>query len=319
MKHIFFIDPLEKLNIKKDSSLMMALSLKEQGEEVFLLFEEDFYISNENQKLKLFAFEGAFKDDGFYIAYFKLKDSQQQAITSADLVHMRIDPPFDERYLKYLWMLDYLKDQTGCKVLNAPLGIMKYNEKISAMGLNHSVPTYVGESLSSFEQFVEGLRAKGFEELILKPVDLYSGIGVQKISLDEDYQAAFSAKVKEYRGSIVAQPFIKEVLNGEYRSIYFDGEHLASIIKRPVPGQFLTNIAQGAKFEKAELPPQLAAECQLVADRMLKDGVRFIAFDLLGKAITEINVTCPGLIVEVSFAHKKNLAQVIAKKIKESV
>jgi glutathione synthase len=38
MKHILFIDPIEKLNIKKDSSLMLALALRKEGHEVYLLF-----------------------------------------------------------------------------------------------------------------------------------------------------------------------------------------------------------------------------------------------------------------------------------------
>ena len=46
MKHILFIDPLEKLNPKKDSSLMLAQTMKVAGIPVFLLFEDDFYLSN---------------------------------------------------------------------------------------------------------------------------------------------------------------------------------------------------------------------------------------------------------------------------------
>ena len=42
-RHIFFIDPLEKLTLKKDSTLLLALCLQSKGVEVVLLFEEDFY------------------------------------------------------------------------------------------------------------------------------------------------------------------------------------------------------------------------------------------------------------------------------------
>ena len=46
MKHLLFIDPLEKLTIKKDSTLLLAHTLKQAGKEVYLLFEKDFYFSN---------------------------------------------------------------------------------------------------------------------------------------------------------------------------------------------------------------------------------------------------------------------------------
>lgn len=319
MKHIFFIDSLDKLNIKKDSSLMMALSLKLKGEKSYLLFEDDFYVSNsKHQRLALYSFSGKFKDDGFYLDGFKIDSKEKFNIESDDIIHMRIDPPYDQRYQRYLWMLDYLRNTTNCKILNDPIGIMKYNEKLAAFSLKNNVESFVGKSKENFVLFCKDLIEDGHEEIILKPMDLYSGIGVEKVSLKEDYVLSFEKKVQEFNGAIIAQPFLKEVLNGEYRSIYFDGKLLGSIIKRPNEGEFLTNIAQGAQFEKIDLPDQLEKECDEVAKKMLKSGVRFIAFDLLGNCITEINVTCPGLLVEVSYAHNKNFAHLIADLIRDS-
>jgi len=228
------------------------------------------------------------------------------------MLHMRIDPPYDQRYQRYLWMLDYLEKQTGAKVLNNPIGIMKHNEKLSAFGLKNHVESYVGSSLGAFKDFVESQNKKSITDFILKPLDLYSGIGVKKVSMKDDLVKEFNDKVTEFGGAIIAHPFLKEVLNGEYRSIYFDGELLGTILKKPKEGEYLTNIAQGALFEKVELPQNLKEECDQVSKELLKDGVRFIAFDLLGNCITEINVTCPGLIVEVSYAHNKNFSDLIA-------
>ncbi len=312
MIHIFFIDPISKLNVKKDSSLMMALSLKNKGQKAYLLFEEDFYVSNSlDSSLKVYDFCGQFQDDGYYIDDFKLDGTFNQNIDKDIVLHMRIDPPYDQRYQRYLWMLDYLGTSTGAKILNNPLGIMKYNEKLSAFALKNHVESYVGASLSQFHKFVDSQKSKGVEDFILKPLDLYSGIGVQKVSLKDNLDKEFNSKVSEFGGAIIAQPFLKEVLEGEYRSIYFDGDELGSIIKKPKPGEYLTNIAQGAMFEKVELPEHLKKECKYVSKKLLEDGVRFIAFDLLGDCITEINVTCPGLLVEVSYAHNKNFADII--------
>ena len=125
MIHVFYIDPLAKLNIKKDSSLMMALSLKNRDKEAYLLFEEDFYVSNTLEtKLKVYKFKGNFKEDGYYIDSFELCESLDLQIGQSVTIHMRIDPPYDQRYQRYLWMLDYLSKQTSAQVLNHPLGIM---------------------------------------------------------------------------------------------------------------------------------------------------------------------------------------------------
>ena len=315
MSHIFFIDPLEKLNIKKDSTLMMALSFQEKGIECYLLLEEDFYITNEpGTAFKLFKFSGKFKEDGCYLDHLKKEESINYEISNQDVIHMRIDPPYDTKYHRYLLMLDQVKQDTGCEVLNSPLEIMKYNEKMIAYkDLSHSHLSYIGSSEEGFLKFVNRLENKKYEDIILKPLDLYSGIGVEKVSIkDSDLLKKFQEKVTEFHGAIVCQPFVKDVYNGEYRAIYFDGEEIGSIIKKPNKGEFLANIAQGAKFEKVILPENIKKICNKIADDLYKDGVRFLAFDILGEGVNEVNITCPGLLVEVSYAYGRNLCFAIA-------
>ncbi len=317
MAHIFFIDPLEKLNIKKDSTLMMALSFQQRGIESYLLFEKDFYITNEiKTELKLYKFSGSFKEDGCYLAKLEKTETIDYEVTENDIIHMRIDPPYDSRYQRYLWMLDFIQNQTQCEVINSPLKIMKYNEKLVAYrDLENSLPSYIGSSEEGFTKFTADLAKQGIKDLILKPLDLYSGIGVEKVSMsDPELMDKFQKKVKEFMGAIVCQPFKDDVYEGEYRAIYFDAEEIGSIIKKPQAGEFLANIAQGAKFEKVELPETLKSICDKVAKELYEDGVRFIAFDLLGGGINEINVTCPGLLVEVSYAYEKNLCLLIAER-----
>ncbi len=317
MAHIFFIDPLEKLNIKKDSTLMMALTFLRQGMDCYLMFEKDFYVTNESHcNLKVYKFDGVFTPEGFYLGDIMLGDEVSYEVSKSDVIHMRIDPPYDSRYQRYLWMLDFLQQKAHCEVLNSPLKIMKYNEKLVAYrDLSYSHLSYIGSSEEGFLKFIETLKTKKYKGIILKPLDLYSGIGVEKVEItDSKLIEKFNQKVTDFHGAIVCQPFIEEVYDGEYRSIYFDGEEIGTIIKRPKEGEYLANIAQGAKFEKVELPVKLKSTCDKIAQELYQDNVRFIAFDLLGGAVNEINVTCPGLLVEVSYACKENLCNVIASK-----
>lgn len=315
MAHIFFIDPLEKLNIKKDSTLMMALTFQQMGIECYLLFEDDFFVTNDQApELVVHSFEGAFKEDGFYLDRLEKKNSKILKITKNEVIHMRIDPPYDSRYQRYLWMLDFLEQQSNCEVMNTPLKIMKYNEKLVAYkDLSHSHESYIGSSEKGFSIFLERMKKLGHEDVILKPLDLYSGIGVEKVSLSEA-KDKFSLKVAEFHGAIVCQPFVKEVQTaGEYRAVYMDGAEVGSILKTPPEGAFLANIAQGAQFKGVELPSQVKEMCDKVAQDLYADGVRLLAFDILGEGINEVNITCPGLFVEVSYAFKKNICQHIAE------
>lgn len=309
MKHILFIDPIEKLHPKKDSSLMLASTMKAAGIPVFLLFEKDFYLSNKmNPEFQVYDFSSEFYEDGCYLKSFELGSVSLQSVSREDILHMRIDPPFDTRYLRYLWMLRFYQEK-GIRVVNSPDGILKYNEKLHAYAQPSSLATYVGSSSSEFLNFAALMKKENQQELILKPLDLFQGIGVEKISLNRsDLKEKFELKVKENNGPVVAQPFCSDVMNGEIRSLYFKGVELGSILKVPKKGEFLANIAQGADFHAIELTKNVKEECNRICNDLLRDGVDWVAFDIMGEHVSEINITCPGLLVEVSFAHKKNLA-----------
>lgn len=312
MKHILLIDPLEKLNIKKDSSLMLALSMKKRGIKTYLLFEQDFSLQNISRlRLKVYDFDGEFKEDGVYLASLELKEPRVVDLSMNDVLHMRLDPPFDSKYLRILWMLDHYHSQ-GIRVMNAPRGIMQFNEKLYAYRQEGAVPSFVGTSEELAAEFVTSL--KDTDEYILKPLDLYSGIGVEKLA---EWRPRFIQKVRELGGPVVLQPFIKEVYQGEVRSIYFKGEEVGSILKVPQSGEFLSNIAQGARFYKYDLSDIARARCEKIVHELQENGVDWVAFDILNDSISEVNITCPGLLVEVSFAYGENLANKIIDQILE--
>lgn len=309
MRHLLLIDPLEKLTIKKDSSLMLALALQKRGIETYLFFEKDFAIDNQGlHKLTVHSFKGTLKDNGIYLASFETTGSQIIELGKSDLIHMRLDPPFDSRYLRILWMLDNLV-ANGIRVMNDPKGIMLFNEKLYAYRKNGSVPSYVGSNLELAQQFVKNLSPKP-SALILKPMDLYSGIGVEKLS-HSNWEKRFQEKVIELQGPVIVQPFVDAVTKGEIRSLYFKQQEIGTILKTPKDGEFLSNIAQGASFHVEPLSPLARARCEEIVKELAVHGVDWVAFDILSDSISEVNITCPGLLVEVSFAMKKNLADVV--------
>ena len=145
MRHLLFVDPIEKLNIKKDSSLMIGLSLMKQGDEVYLLFEKDFSVfTKEPTKLLVYPYTGRYKEEGFYLENISLQEPLEIVLTESDILHMRIDPPYDSRYQRYLWMLDFLEEKSKVKVVNKPLGIMKHNEKLAAFKRDKSLESFIG-------------------------------------------------------------------------------------------------------------------------------------------------------------------------------
>ncbi|MFP5459009.1 MAG: hypothetical protein ACLGG7_09770 [Bacteriovoracia bacterium] len=313
MKHIFYIDPLEKLNLKKDSTLLLALTLQDRGHECYVLFEKHLAWANRPAPLRMYRFTGA--HTGAYLTSFQLAGETLVLPAAGDTLHMRLDPPFDGRYLRYLWILDQW-EKLGVRVVNRPRGIMQFNEKLLAYQQAGAVASWVGEDEKGFEAFRQQLVAQGVGDVVLKPLDLYSGIGVEKWAIgDAGLGERFAVKARELAGPIVAQAFMPEVFKGEIRALYFAGSHIGSILKKPKAGEFISNIAQGAAFEAIELSPAIQAKCEAICAELLAEGVPWVAFDILGDTPTEVNITCPGLLVEVSHAHGVNLAGVIAEKL----
>ena len=312
MRHIFYIDPLEKLNLKKDSTLVLALTMQLRGTECLLMFEKDLALSNRGTELRAYRFIGTFKEDGAYLQSLTLADQVALKLNPTDTLHLRFDRPFDSRYLRYLCLLDQWEHE-GVRIINSPRSIMHFNEKLIAFQRPEAFPSWIGESVDAFEGFVKQLKEKQHQEIVLKPLDLYSGIGVEKWAInDPALLRRFSEKAHELGGPIVAQPFIEAVTQGEVRAIYFAGQHLGSILKIPKAGEFISNIAHGGTFQAYELPDEVHQRCVQMCQQMDTQRVPWVAFDILGGVITEANITCPGLVTEVSYAHHKNVAGMIA-------
>ena len=306
-RHILFIDPIEKLNYKKDSSLLLSLTLKKRGFETYLLFEKNFHITNgvEN-KTKVYNFSGNL-EESFYIENYMLKEEYIISWRPGDIIHMRIDPPFDKRYLQYLWMLGCL-EKKKVKIINSVHGILCFNEKLAF--LEKTLPSFIGSSVEEFSNWVDTIKEHS-SFLIAKPLNLYQGIGVEKWSIDKNLHKKFRLKVKKNNGPIMVQRFFDEITQGEVRSIFFKKKEIGSILKVPQKGKFLANIVNGADYSPCYLSEKQSELCRNISSELSSFGIDLVAFDLLGDHVSEANITCPGLLVEVSSALGKNLAEKI--------
>lgn len=315
-KFVILIDPIEKLSIKKDGSILLAHTLKEMGQEVYLLFDDDLHYTTEDSiTFKVYEFNSALEDDTFNIRRFSVLDERQETLVKGDYLLFRLDPPFDEKYLQTLWILQAYKKR-GIKFINDPLSILKQNEKLIAFEQKESIETFVGKSLDGVEEFFELDALKDTEEFIVKPLNLFQGIGVQKIhrrSLRND----LIKWGETFTGHFILQPYIKEVEKGEVRSLFFDGEPIASILKVPEDGNYLANIAAGASYSLYVLQDKEYERAKVISDELLQVGGRLVAFDILGQKVNEANITCPGLFVELSNALGRNVAQLILQKFIE--
>ena len=312
------MDPLEKLTVKKDSTLLLALSLKEMGREVFLLFEEDLILG---ESLRVYDFKGRLNEKTYYIDHFEVGREEMIPLQGNIRIHLRLDPPFDTRYLSYLWLLRALEDRGLVETISGAFGILAHNEKLYPLHYKESIPTFVGTSPGGFYRFCHSLMEEGRKAVVIKPLNLYQGLGVEKISLDrgeKELRAHFEMRIQKTVAPHMAQPFLEEIYEGEVRSIFVGSREIGTILKRPPSGSFLTNVARGASFEAATLTDNQRQLCGRISRDLAKDGVEWIAFDLIGPHPSEVNITCPGLLVETSCALGENLGRRVASYLGES-
>lgn len=321
MRHFFLVDPLDKLYVDVDTSLSLAAVMKSMGKEVYLIFEKDLFFCNKLPvRFKAYEFHSVFDEAEYKNTEFSLRREQSFSWGAGDVLHMRLDPPFDSRYLRILWMLKSIRG-LGVKVVNDPEGIILYNEKLYAYEQNESCPSLVGSSLGAFQVFAQAMKEDEYQALILKPLDLYQGKGVERVFFkdvsEEQLNELFLKKVEQAKGAVVVQPYMKEVEQGEIRATYFMGEELASVLKLPKEGDFMANMMSSRSRCKAiQLSPKQKELCDRIAKELALHGVQWIAFDLLGETVSEVNITCPGLIAESAKVHGRNLFKDMVQKAK---
>jgi len=290
-KHLFIMDPFEKLNLALDSSLRMAYALAELGHQIYFGEAQDLVWSNQWAVARLKASEIQFKGTP---ESAQLDSPMPCSLDTFNGIHMRKDPPFDMNYITCTWFLDSAPKST--KILNSPEILRSFNEKLGTfMFSNWMLPTCTSANPRELLEFIRELNCPF---VILKPLDLFGGRGVEK--MDRSNLAAIHTKLNllTHGGQIafMAQPFDPAVQDGEIRAFTAGGETLAWCKKVPAAGNFLANTRAGAKLMPHDPTPKQRVAVKAIAEKMLSLGAFLTGIDLIGDHVSEINITSPRML-----------------------
>jgi glutathione synthase len=214
-----------------------------------------------------------------------------------DAVLMRKDPPFDVDYLHAAHLLE-LAEANGTFVMNRPAGLRAANEKLYALHFDEYMPdTVVTRDRQRIRAFMGGHGGR----CILKPVDGYGGRGVFKLEAGAtNTSAIIDQMTQEGAKRVVVQAYIPEASQGDKRVLMLDGEPMGAILRVPPEDDHRGNIHVGGSVEKTSLTDREDALCRDVGERLVEDGLYFVGLDLIGERLTEVNVTSPTGIQEMS-------------------
>ena len=169
-KHLFIIDPLEKINLELDTTMRMIRALGAIGHQCFITHPE--YLSLEKtQKYTCCVCEHIQVSQSEIKPTIRL--SEKRCISFFDIVHMRKDPPYDMNYITVTWMLDSRPSKT--KVLNSPRALREINEKLVILNF----PQYTDAALLSSDpqEILDFIRSECGGDAS-KPLDLFGGKGI---------------------------------------------------------------------------------------------------------------------------------------------
>jgi len=100
--------------------------------------------------------------------------------------------------------------------------------------------------------------------------------------------------------SFIAQAFLKDVVAGDKRVILVDGEPVGAITRVPAKGETRSNMHVGGRPEKIALSDRDREICEAIGPLLREKGQIFVGIDVIGTHLTEINVTSPTGIQELS-------------------
>ena len=138
-------------------------------------------------------------------------------------------------------------------------------------------------------------------DAVIKPLDGAGGAGVLKLS-SSDKNARSIVDMLTHEGARLAmvQEFLPRVVEGDKRVLLLEGKLLGAINRIPRGDDLRSNIHVGGRVEPCSLTAREEEIVHTIAPRLVRDGLYFVGLDIVGERLTEVNVTSPTGIQELS-------------------
>jgi len=136
-------------------------------------------------------------------------------------------------------------------------------------------------------------------QMVLKPLEGSGGQNVYMIDKNEKNTNQIIETISK-EGYVIAQEFLPDVKHGDVRVLLLNGKVMEKdgkkgILRRvPSEGEFRSNMAVGAKPATTELTPAMQDIVDIVAPKIIKDGLFFVGLDIVDDKLIEINLLSPG-------------------------
>lgn len=298
----FQVDEIESLNFKSDSTLPLILESQKRKNQNFYFLPSSLTYKNNNLYAQVRKI--SFRNDK--IKNYVLGKKKQVRVDYFNYIFIRQDPPYNLEYISSLHLLEQVKGTT--RFINNPKGIRNAPEKISMLAFKKIIPpTIISRSKNEVDIFV-----KKNGKSVIKP--LYGNGGDSIFLLDKNnanYNQIIESFINQQKVPFIIQKFLPEIKNGDKRIILVNGEPIAAIKRIPKNQEIRSNIHVGGNCEATKLSDQDLKICGEIKKLLIEEGLFFVGIDVIGKYLTEINVTSPTCIQEIKKLCKTDISKII--------
>ncbi len=281
MQWLVVLDSVEGLNPKTDTSLALINQGRKSGLRVDTATID-----------KLF-----FSKQASVIAEDVSGAEHRRNLCDYDLILMRKEPPYDLAF----HYATHLLSLSGTLVVNAPSALRDFNEKLITLPFHTYMPaTLVSSSVDQIAQFFSD-----HDGGVIKALDSFQGKSVQRLTVsDRELIEQFTAGGTQ---PVMAQEFLDAVYDGDKRVLMLGKDFIGASLRRPREG-YHANFAMSDALATT-LTPREQQIVEELGPWMVKRGIHFAGLDFIGETLTEINITCPTGIMQISELDGRDLAQ----------
>ena len=304
MRVLVIMDPIERINLKKDSTIAMLWAASRRGHQLGYALQSDLLINN-GKAFGLIAPLQVFENTP---DYYQLGAQTLESLAAYDVILMRKDPPFDLNFVYSTYILEQA-EREGAWVVNNPQSLRDCNEKLFATQFPElMVPTRVTSNAALIREF---LAEHG--DIIVKPLDGMGGSGIFRLQTGSPNVGATLEMLTDLgRLPIMAQRYIPEIVDGDKRILMVNGEPIPYCLARiPPQGETRGNLAAGGRGEARPLTEQDRALAAKIGPTLRAKGLMFVGLDVIGDYVTEINVTSPTCIREIDAQFGTSIADTL--------
>jgi glutathione synthase len=306
------MDPIDQINIKKDTSFAMLLEAQARGWELHYMELSDLFLRNG----RAYARTRILKVQRNENQWYEFITEQDIALNELQVILMRKDPPFDQEFLYATYMLE-LAESLGTYVVNKPQSLRDANEKLFTAWFPQCCPeTLVTRNSAKIRAFLAE-----HSEIILKPLDGMGGASIFYVHQhDANLSVILEIMTQHNSRYVMAQKYLPEIKAGDKRLLLINGEPIPYCLARiPAQGESRGNLAAGGSAVGQPITEQDRWIASQVGPTLREKGLVFVGLDIIGSKLTEINVTSPTCVQELDRQFGINICALLMDHIENTL